>query len=301
VSGHTVYRERIPEIVVPGKPLGRHIHFDSRSAAYPWQRRGADLTSRIWPRHGTILNQGQVGSCTGNAEVGALECDPLFSALSAVQQATLNETGALSLYSAAETIDGSGAYPPVDNGSSGTSVSQAALNAGLISGYLHPASVTDMADALQTGPVIVGVNWYDSFDTPDATGLILVAAGAQVRGGHEFLVRGVDVTAETFEADNSWGLSYGLAGSMRLSWDTMTRLFAEQGDCVAPLALSVPVPVPQPVPVPVPVPPGPDANAADVALARAVTGWAHEHHAGQNRTAATAVRTWLEIKGFVAS
>src|SRR5258708_1756054 len=112
---------RIEEQVVPGRRLGRHVKHDSRNLAYPWRRSGGPLTSQLWLRWVPILNQGAVGSCTGNEEVGALGTDPLWGALPAGHSA-LDETLALTIHSGAETIDRDGPYPPNDNGSSGPSV-----------------------------------------------------------------------------------------------------------------------------------------------------------------------------------
>jgi hypothetical protein len=59
-----------------------------------------------------------------------------------------------------------------------------------------------------------------------------------------------------------------------------------------------PVPVP-PTPVPTPPVPTPGPDAADDALAAAVTGWAGQHHmSGGDRKAAAAIETWLAAKGF---
>ena len=234
---------RIPELVVPGRRLGRHVKHDSRSKLYRHKRRGATLQTVTWTRQIPILNQGDVGSCTGNAETGALGTLPDFISLPAPHP-VLDEDEALALYSAAEVVDGDGPYPPNDNGSSGLSVCQAAKAAGLISGYTHCLGVADTLDALQTGPVILGTNWYDSFDTPDASGLIAIAAGATVRGGHETLWRGIDTEAQTISGDNSWGTGWGLGGSMTMSWATLERLLAEQGDCTVSIPLTEPAPVP---------------------------------------------------------
>jgi hypothetical protein len=78
-----VAHARIEQNHLPGMYLGRNIRHDSRNKAYPWQRSAAAPASQMWIRHGAILDQGSLGSCTGNAETGALECDPCYGALSA--------------------------------------------------------------------------------------------------------------------------------------------------------------------------------------------------------------------------
>ena len=254
MPGYTTYRDRIEEQVVPGRRLGRHVHHDSRSLLYPWQQSGTPLHDVLLTRHIGILDQGDVGSCTGNAETGALGTDPLYETLPPARQAQLNESLAMALYSAAETIDGDGPYPPHDNGSTGLSVCKAAQNAGWISGFTHCLSLADVLDAISSGhAVILGTNWYASMDNPDSSGLVTISPGAQVRGGHEYLARGIDVANRLVHLDNSWGTGWGSQGSFAYSWDTLQRLLSEQGDG------TVSVPLTQPPPQPTPPQPTPSA------------------------------------------
>src|SRR6185437_16448546 len=102
--------DRIPEIVVPGKRLGRHIHLEARMLARPYAGPRKAITSVQHVRHIPILDQGDVGSCTGNAATGALGTSPVFDALPG-KHIALDENEALRLYSAAEVIDGDGPYP----------------------------------------------------------------------------------------------------------------------------------------------------------------------------------------------
>ena len=291
----------ISEQVVPGRRLGRHVIHDSRNRQYPWVRSGAAPASQMWTRHGAILDQGNLGSCTGNALTGALECDPCYAALPPAHPA-LDESLAVQVYSGAEKIDGGAGYPPEDAGSSGPSAAQAAVNMGLISGYLHCFSLADVLDALQQHPVMIGANWYSSFDSPDSTGLVAVDPGATIRGGHEFLCRGVDVDTQLLHFDNSWGASWGDNGSFSMSYATLDRLLGEQGDATIALPLTVPapppVPVPDPVPVPTPPPPVPHVDAADATLFRQVRTWVAERHIGTNNTVAADLRTWIAAKGL---
>jgi hypothetical protein len=248
---------RIPESHIvghegaPGR-LGRHVNHDPRSLAYQ-VRADVVLRTVLWPRHIDVLDQGDLGSCTGNAATGALGTDPLWDALQTPQRIKLDETEAVALYSAATALDPyAGTYPPTDTGSDGVSVAKATQKAGLISGYLHATSIAAMNTALQTGPVIVGVNWYEGFDSPDSTGLVKISGS--VRGGHEFEVLGYDVLTDTYTAVNSWGAGWGVLGRFRFTGATMTRLLAEDGDCTQLLPLSASPPVPTPTPPPPVVP-----------------------------------------------
>ncbi len=294
VTAWTTHRARIPWQHVDGfhpMPLGRNIYHDSRNLAYPWQRNAPSLTSQLWARHIPILDQGQVGSCTGNEQVGALGTDPLIGALPSGRPA-LDEYLALKIYSGAETIDGDGPYPPNDNGSSGPSAAQVAKNLGLISGYLHCFSLADVLDALETGPVGIGSNWYDSMDSPGPSGQVNISPGAQVRGGHEYLCRGKDVDKQVVYLDNSWGAAWGANGSFSYSYATLERLLAEQGDATVSLPLTAPTPVP------VPVPPVPVNSAADTKFAAVLHPWVKLHHVGGNGQVSRDAQTWLTAKGL---
>lgn len=234
---------RIDEFVVPGQRLGRHVNHDPRSLNYLVTQSSTIITKR-WARRTPILDQGDLGSCTGNAATAALGSDPLLLALAAKIKAglVLDEAEAVRLYTAATRLDGyPGSYPPDDTGSDGLSVAKAAKNAGLISGYTHATSLAAMNSALQKGPVIVGINWYDSFDVPNPnSGLVAISPNAVVRGGHEVCIRVTDVEHRLFGGDNSWSPGWGIQGRFEFSWDTMDRLFGEQGDCTqfAPAAPS---------------------------------------------------------------
>jgi hypothetical protein len=301
----TVTRRRITQHHLPGMYLGRNVCHDSRNLAYAWQRRTRELTDQLWPRHIAILDQGDIGSCTGNAETGALGCDPCSGALPAGHPA-LDENLALTIYSGAETIDGDGPYPPNDNGSSGPSAAQVAKNLGLISGYLHCLSLADVLDALEEHPVCIGSNWYDSMDSPDSSGLVAISSGASIRGGHEYLCRGKSVADRLVFLDNSWGTGWGKQGSFSYSWDTLERLLAEQGDGTVSLPLTAPVPTPTPTPPPTPPPtpappgpdPGPGPDDADLALHRQTLAWTQERHVGQARDVARDLKAWYTAKGF---
>lgn len=269
--------QHIDEIVVPGKRLGRHVDTRLRQLARPYAGRRKPVVSVAWERNIPILDQGGVGACTGNAMAGALGTGPLFAALPA--GTVLDENEALKLYSEAEVIDGDGPYPPNDNGSTGPSVAKAAEDDGLVSGFTHYADLGSVLQALMDGPVILGVNWYSSFDAPAADGTVSFSPDAYVRGGHEVLARSVDTAARMIGLDNSWGDSYGVNGSFKMSYGTLTRLLAENGDCTAPQpakAPAVPVPAPGPTPAPQPAPGRETLLGELAALARSAAVGAEE-------------------------
>lgn len=277
---------RIPETKVEGKPLGRHINHDPRSRNFAFTAATAvPIVTKSHMRFIPILDQGNVGSCTGNAVVGSLGTTPLWEVLPA--RTPLTETEAVSIYSDATLIDSApGSYPPDDTGSDGLSVAKVALKRGLIGAYAHTFTLQDALGALMFGPVITGVGWYEGFDSPDANGL--VAISGVVRGGHEFVVFAVDAEAKTVTAANSWGTSYGKEGCFSFSWDTWQRLMDEQGDVTVLLPLKSPVP-----PAPVPVP----AETTDAVFARQLHIWVAKRPFCSRKIQGYA-KDWLTARGL---
>jgi len=283
-DGFTVYRRRIPEIVVPGRRLGRHVHHDSRSLAYLVEADGTAVSKR-WQRRTPMLDQGNLGSCTGNAATGVLGTDSFYATLPGQP---LDEAEAVKLYSAATTLDPyAGSYPPTDTGSDGLSVAKAAKAAGLISGYLHITSVAAAQTAIQAGPFIIGSDWYDGFDTPNSAGLVSISGS--VRGGHEYECCGYDAGADTWELVNSWGTSYGVVGHFYYTSATLAQLLAAQGDATTFTPITAPVPVPTPVPTPDP---------PVVTFHAATVDWANARHTGANKAAAAAARALFTAEGL---
>ncbi|HEU5026608.1 MAG TPA: C1 family peptidase [Spirillospora sp.] len=252
--------QRIPEQVIPGRRLGRHVRHDPRSLSYLIPETTTPTTA-MWQRRVPVFDQGDTGSCTGNAAAGVLGTSPFYETLPA---GLVDDEGeAVKLYSAATALDDyPGTYPPDDTGSDGLSVAKACQQAGLISGYQHITSVAAAQTAIKTGPFIVGVNWYSSMDNPDANGLVKVSG--QIRGGHEFECHGYDAQADLWWFTNSWGDSWGKDGTFCMSSASFARLLSEQGDATVFLPIAAPFP-PSPEP-PVPAP-GPDPAPTGFPLA----------------------------------
>jgi hypothetical protein len=150
------------------RPLGRIVRHDPRSLQYLVPETTTPQSAK-WERKIPVLDQGNLGSCTGNATVGVLGTEPFWDTLTVTEQQSMDENEAVKVYSLATQLDDvSGTYPPDDTGSSGLGAAQAAKKLGLISGYMHITSVAAAQQAIQSGPFITGVNWYEGFDTPDA-------------------------------------------------------------------------------------------------------------------------------------
>lgn len=221
--------KRIKEIEGAGR-LGRHIEHDPRSLAF--SAGTSAIKSVRHKRHGKPFNQGELGSCTGNAMAGALMTEPLWKS-----GRNLTEKDAVALYKSATRLDNiPGVYPPSDTGSSGLAVMKAATKAKYISGYAHTFSLTQLLGSLVRMPGILGVNWYDSFDNPRSTGECPLTRGASVRGGHEVQLFGIDVKKKLVWCYNSWGPTWGGLGNgtFCFSYKTLERLLHEKGDATFP-------------------------------------------------------------------
>lgn len=227
-----VLRRKLEEHVIEGKRLGRHIEHDPRSRDYAYEVSAeGTLIAVEHKRHGSIFNQGNLGSCTGNALCGAKNTEPLYHQGSSH---LITESGAVDIYSLATRLDGisDGYYPPDDTGSSGLAVARAAKQQGIIGSYQHAFDMDAALAALQAGPVITGVSWYEGFDDPDIHGLVQISG--QVRGGHEIVARGYVPATNPDDAlillDNSWGTSWGVSGRFYWSVGTWRQLLADGGD-----------------------------------------------------------------------
>ncbi|MFE2712206.1 hypothetical protein ACFXKI_09510 [Streptomyces mirabilis] len=254
-----------------GGRLGRHVEHDERSRAYALSD---DLLPGSYKTithtiNAPVLNQGNVGACTGFGTEACVSGDPFYATIPTTVKArpTANadtdNQQALALYSTATSLDNiRGTYPPDDTGSTGLAAAKAAAKAGLISGYQHALSLDAALKALGLVDVITGVNWYEGFDNPDANGKVTISGS--VRGGHEFCVYGIDATKKLVWARNSWGADWGINGCFAFSWDDWGRLLDEQGDVTVFVPLTSPAPTPTPTPTPASV---------DAAMAKAARAW----------------------------
>jgi hypothetical protein len=227
--------------------LGRILVHDPRSRDFPV------LASAKYPtkptrcvEHLPILNQLAIGCCTTNAGLGMVYTDPFYRPRSPWQTfrtAAAAEKLAVQLYSEETQVDDSeipGHYPPTDSGSSGLWLMKTLQAHGYISGYRWAFGLAQTLAALATSPVCIGVNWYSTMLDADASGMVRIARGAYVAGGHEVVLVAQDPAARWVEFRQSWGTSWGIKGRGRMSWDTLGRLLSEGGDAVTGVPVTSP-------------------------------------------------------------
>jgi hypothetical protein len=299
----TILRERIP---ASDPRLGRHVYHDSESRRYTYDTSGLKIVSAKHRRRIPVLDQGSLGSCTGNAGIGCLGTDPFFGSALADHERfqeqlrrelpaleskySLDEAGAVWLYSDATKVDDyPGTYPPTDTGSDGLTVAKVLQRAGEIAGYQHTFSLDAALRALGQTPVITGTIWTEAMFYPDLDGRIHPTLGrSSVAGGHEYVLDEIDAERERVWLTNSWGTGFGIQGHAYLTFADFGSLLAEQGD------VTVFVPLTQPPPTPTPTP----ADPADSALATALrhNGWIDHRHVGDNHVVQLAAQQWLAAK-----
>lgn len=281
----------------PAHPLlKRNVKHDSESRRYAVLEADVAIQTTQHKRYVPILNQGQLGSCTGNAGVGCTGTGLFYGDLAAFSlKYGWNEAGAKSLYSAATKLDNvKDNYPPTDTGSDGGSVAKALQAAGEISGYLWAFTPEAMRAALMATPLITGISVTDAIYSPDADGRYRPTGS--IAGGHEIAVAGLVVVNakpsndDQVWMDNSWDTSWGVtrpgqdtAGSFYMTYGDYVEALADQGDVTQFVMAS------QPAPTPTPVPADDERAAGDKLWAAIPYGWAEGHHVGDNEKVAKGI------------
>lgn len=271
----------------PGMYLGRHINHDPRSLRYA---HGALPKSAIrsvrWVRQVPIFNQGDLGSCTGNAAAGLVGTDSAgrtgqsHITITEAQAANtkgvftagtyaVDENFAVMCYELNTRLDSyPGTYKPDDTGSDGLSAAKTLKALGLADVYTHGFTIDALDSALQASPVMLGTVWLNSMFSTDADGNISVNPSSGEAGGHELVISELDVANGKYGLDNSWASSWGKGGRGYVTKAQMSWLLSQQGDVTVPHLVGSPQPTPTPTPVPTPAP-----DATDKALAAAAHSW----------------------------
>jgi hypothetical protein len=195
---------------------------------------------KTWAITPRSLNQGETGTCVGHAWKNFLRCAPM--------QSVKSGPSAWDIYRAAvlhdEWTDNDAESKLPDNSpkmQAGTCVrsgAQELVRLNKLTLFLWAFEIQPVINwVLTKGPMVLGINWYDSMFEPDANGLITITENAHIAGGHALLLRGIDLRKKTATLENSWGDAWGLNGSCFIQLADLERLLAEDGEAAAAVEL----------------------------------------------------------------
>jgi len=195
-----------------------------------------------------VYDQGQLGSCTGNAIAGAIEFDEIKQKAAdiftpsrlfiyyneRVMEGTVNSDAGAQIRDGIKTVAKQGACHeqicPYDITKFRAKPSKAAYT----DGTKHTAvqyqrliqSLTEMKGCLAAGyPFVFGFTVYESFESSSVakTGIVpYPSTGEKVLGGHAVLAVGYDDASQRFIVRNSWGSGWGIKGYFTIPYSYLT-------------------------------------------------------------------------------
>ena len=227
----------------PDVPDHRDQYFIDGAVALP---PAVDLRSECPP----VYDQGQLGSCTGNAIAAALafadhkEHLGLFFTPSRlfIYYNERSMEGTVASDAGAQIRDGIKSVVKLGACAETTwpyritkfklkptakAYKEAALHQALSYKRIVSTSLSAMKSCLAAGfPFVFGFSVYESFESAEVakTGVLnLPAVGEQMLGGHAVLCVGYDDSTERFIVRNSWGSAWGQAGYFTIPYGYLTN------------------------------------------------------------------------------
>ncbi len=195
-----------------------------------------------------VYDQGQLGSCTGNAVAGAVQFEREKQQLKPdfvpsrlfiyygerVIEGTVNSDSGAQIRDGIKVVAKQGVPPetdwPYDITKFADKPSQKAYQDALqdkaVSYSRLTQTLSQMKGCLASGyPFVFGFTVYDSFESQQVaqTGIVqLPAAGESVIGGHAVLAVGYDDSQHRFIVRNSWGNGWGMQGYFTMPYAYLT-------------------------------------------------------------------------------
>lgn len=232
---HT-YNNWIPD------PIDTRDHLFKITSFIKDQPTQVDLT----PRCSAVEDQGALGSCTGNAIVGAIECmkfrgkkvtdlSRLFVYYNErVMENTVHEDSGAIIRDGIKSIADLGVCTektwPYKIEKFAVQPSKTAYKTALskkIKSYERIITLDDMTAALAMGkPFVFGFSVYESFESDIVAGTGMMPMpnpSERLLGGHAVLAVGYDKTKRLFKVRNSWGTTWGDAGYFYMPFDFITN------------------------------------------------------------------------------
>ena len=327
-----IRRERIPST---DPRLGRSVCHDSESRRYRFPTAGLTPASVRHERRIPVLDQGQLGSCTGNAGIGALGTDPLYATVAS----TLMLHGGTPTAEQAEQLKaaflGKTRTPDVMLLPKGAEVTWTApphyplTEAGAVQLYSDATRIDDapgqyppddtgssglaIAKVLKAHDQIAGYQHTFSLDAAlKALTLYPLMVGSvwlnsMFTPGPDGLLTvdfasgvagGHEYDVDEYDEVRGW---VGMTNSWAESWGLKGRAYMEVEAFGRLLDQQGDVIVLLPLTQPAPIPsPAPDQDRDDLALAAVARPWVRRHHTtiAGNAGMQAALKTWLAAKGL---
>jgi len=191
---------------------------------------------RTWRINAGNLNQLQTGTCVAHAWFNFLRCAPIQTVKDVPEPYDLYRQIVLLDEWADNDFEATAPDEQLQSGTSVRAGAEAVMKLGRLKSYVWAFSLQPALEFVLTqGPVVLGINWYDSFEKPDAQGMITIKPRARVLGGHGILWRGADTQRGLALLSNSWGDEWGVSGECYLPFRDLDRLIHEDGECCTAL------------------------------------------------------------------
>lgn len=224
---------------IPDLPDQRDFLYAALRPAGVRLPQAADLRPILSP----VEDQGQLGSCTANALVGALECleikggQPLVDLSRlfiyynerVLEHSVASDSGAM-LRDGIKTLVAQGVcsekkwpYVTAAFAKKPSAACYAEAKTHTIGSYQRIASLSDMRACLAEGfPFVFGFSVYESFESAKVakTGVLnMPKPGEKQLGGHAVCAVGYDDRTKRLLVRNSWGPAWGMKGYFTMPYE----------------------------------------------------------------------------------
>lgn len=218
---------------IPDLPDHRDLVYAAPTAALAALPTNVDLRSQCPP----VYDQGQLGSCTGNAIAGAIEFERLKQGLSdfvpsrlfiyyneRVMENTVNSDAGAQIRDGIKSVAKQGAPPeddwPYDITQFAVKPPQQAYtdaSKNKVTSYQRVTrTLNQFKGCLASGyPFVLGFTCYSAFESAavaQSGHLSMPQSGETVVGGHAVVGVGYDDANQWFIIRNSWGANWGMSG-----------------------------------------------------------------------------------------